>query len=91
MQRLSQTAIHLEETAMDAMDTFINQQNIKNYRELLDTAIDRDQRRVILTLLADEEEKVRQRELPPYLHPALAGSSEAAGGSEEGVSQSFAI
>jgi hypothetical protein len=42
---------------MDAMESFLSQQNIKNYRKLLDTKMDQDRRRVILELLADEEVK----------------------------------
>lgn len=60
---------------MDATDTFLNQQNIKKYRKLLDTAIGQDRRRVILELLADEEGRLRQSELPPYLHPAPVDAS----------------
>ncbi len=61
---------------MDATDTFLNQQNIKKYRKLLDTAIDQDRRRVILELLADEEERLRQSELPPHFYPVPVDASE---------------
>ena len=45
---------------MDATDRFLNQQNIDNYRKRLDAGTDQNQRKVILQLLVEEEEKLRQ-------------------------------
>ena len=42
------------------MERFVIQQNIERYRRLLDVFTDDPQRRVIITLLTEEEEKFRQ-------------------------------
>lgn len=44
-----------------AVSNFLGQQNIEHYRRLLDTPIDQDQRRMIVELLADEEQNLRRR------------------------------
>jgi hypothetical protein len=42
------------------MERFVSQQNIERYRKLLDISTDEPQRRMILKLLAEEQEKFRQ-------------------------------
>ena len=42
------------------IERFLNEQNIRRYRKLLDIAADEIQRRQINNLLADEEEKARE-------------------------------
>jgi rubrerythrin len=42
------------------MERFVSQQNIEQYRKLLDLSTDEPQRRMIFKLLAEEQEKFRQ-------------------------------
>lgn len=48
---------------MNATDRFLIQQNLQNFRKLLGTTLNADQRRTILELLVDEERKLQQ-----YIH-----------------------
>ena len=48
------------------MERFVSQQNIERYRKLLDIFTDDSQRRVIVTLLAEEQEKMSK--LPQSWH-----------------------
>jgi hypothetical protein len=48
------------------MEQFVSQQNIERYRRLLDISTDDSQRRVIVTLLAQEQEKMSK--LPQSWH-----------------------
>ena len=48
------------------MEQFVSQQNIERYRKLLVISTDDAQRRVIVTLLAQEQEKVSK--LPQSWH-----------------------
>jgi hypothetical protein len=41
------------------MERFVSQQNIERYRKLLDMSTDDFQRRLILKLLSEEQEKLR--------------------------------
>jgi hypothetical protein len=49
------------------LDSFVSEQNLALYRRLLSTALDDEQRRTILDLLADETAKLRtiNRRSPP--------------------------
>ena len=49
------------------MERFVSQQNIERYRKLLDIFTDDTQRRVIITLLAQEQEKMSK--LPQSWQP----------------------
>jgi hypothetical protein len=44
---------------ISAQNRFINEQNQKRYRELLVTVTDKEQRKQIKYLLAEEEDKIR--------------------------------
>ncbi len=41
----------------DSMDKFINEQNLVRFKKLLSTARSGEERRTLLTLLAEEEDK----------------------------------
>jgi hypothetical protein len=58
LQRRLQTARHRLEIAMDS-ERYFNQQIIERYRKLLEIVSDRTQRRQIMNLLEDEEDKAR--------------------------------
>jgi hypothetical protein len=54
------------------MDRFIHDQNVKNYRRLLAGNLSDDQRRLVASLLAEEEEKANRAEQPPSPDPLTA-------------------
>jgi hypothetical protein len=58
LQRRLQTARHRLEIAMDS-ERYFNQQIIERYRKLLEVVSDRAQRRQIMNLLEDEEDRAR--------------------------------
>lgn len=43
------------------MERFVSEENIAHYRKLLDAALDEDQRRTILHLLADQMARLYKR------------------------------
>lgn len=51
------------------MDRFIHDQNIKNYQRLLAGNLSDDQRRLVASLLAEEEARAEQ---PPFPDPPTA-------------------
>ena len=53
------------------LERFFNQQNIERYRKLLDIVSDQTQRRQIMNLLEEEEDKARYLK-PSECSPALS-------------------
>jgi hypothetical protein len=53
------------------LERFFNQQNIERYRKLLDIVSDQTQRRQIINLLEEEEDKARYLK-PSEYSPALS-------------------
>jgi hypothetical protein len=43
------------------LDIFLQEQNIRRYRKLLDASMDETERRTIFTLLAEEMKKIKGR------------------------------
>ena len=54
------------------MDRFIHDQNVKNYRRLLAGNLSDDQRRLVASLLAEEEAKADRARQPPSRDPPTA-------------------
>ena len=44
----------------DSCDEFVRRKNIENFKRQLDAATDEGERRMLLTLLAEEQQKERQ-------------------------------
>ncbi len=64
---------------MDAMDRFVNRENIDRYRRLANEATDATERLQILELLAEEEAKFKlemgwEAPLPEDDHPSIRQS-----------------